>query len=531
MNLAAPRNLSRMLRLAAIGGAGILTLTMLIMVWQLATRFDAEARVNAQRQVSMGIAALEAGNEVTTSDYANWTDAWLALSRGDLDWLEENIGAGAYEGGAMDAVLLVGGPLPSPLGWTHAAQAAAFAQGREALAEQAQQLLARTGHSPGDPPISAWVLTGDALWLVTTSWVLPHDGRVIAGESPALLVVLKRMDQGDADALSEMLLIDGLRLSLAEPATGDSTVLSGLDGPVGFLSWQPPRPGRATLAGLALPMALGLSLTLAAVGLGVFAASRLAERLEHALRLSEAADRAKAELIATLSHELRTPMNGIVGMLDVLTTTELTREQSECVRIALEAAETQVQMIERLLRFGQIEAGGAVLSAAPFQPAALLQEVVALSRPAAEAKGLSLSLTTQGPTDRPLLGDRLAIRQIAVNLIGNAVKFTDAGAVHVRLSVVPGRGVCRLQLAVQDTGPGIAPADRERIFASFVQTGSATGRRHGGVGLGLAISRGLAQAMGGVLSLAADGKPGTTFVFTVPLDVAETDSARVVSAA
>lgn len=518
MNLAAPRNLSRLLCLAAIGGAAVVTLGLMAMLWHLADRFDAAARVKAQRLVGMGVAALRARNEVTVSDHANWTEAWAAVAAGDIAWLEENIGAHAREGGAMDAVLLAGGPLPAPLGWTHAAQRPAF-DDRAALAAVAMDLARRAPYRTGDPPVSTWVRSGDALWLMSVAWVIPRDGRALDAP-PALMAGLRRIDAEAVDRLGETLLIDGMTLASAPPDGRDSLALTGPDGPVAHLAWPPPQPGRATLAGLALPLALALGLMLAAVGFGIFAVSRLAERLERALVTSQAADRAKAEFIAMLSHELRTPMNGIVGMLDVLAGTELTDAQAECVRIAIESAETQVQLIDRLLRFGQIEAGGAVLSAAPFQPAELLHQVLVLSRPRAAAKGLSLTLTTQGPTDRMLVGDRLAIRQIAVNLIDNAIKFTEAGAVRVHLAVTPGLAVHRLQLRVQDSGPGIAPADRERIFASFVQAESATTRRHGGVGLGLAISRRLAQAMGGALSLAEGGGPGTTFIFTVPLDTA-----------
>ncbi len=521
--LAAPRNLSHLLRLGAIGMASLLTITLLTVSWQLADRFDAAARANARHQVTMGVASLRSRNEVVVRDYAFWTDAWEGVARADLDWLDLNIGAGAEVTGTMDAIVLTGGGLPGVLGWAGPELEGLARAAYPSMARIAEDLVQTLDHRPGDPSVSTFARINGRLWLLSVHWVVPQGLERIDGPL-ALMISALKFDARIAGELGEMFLVDGLEVLSEAPAGPDHVALLGSDGPLAWLAWPPPRPGLAALQGFAVPLAAVLTLTGVGVGFAMVAASRLAGRLERALVTSQAADRTKAEFIATLSHELRTPMNGIVGMLDLLASTELAPDQAEFVKVAFDSAEAQLALIDRLLRFGQIEAGQAVLSVAPFSPQALLAEVAALARPSAEARGLALRMSEHGPTDTQLLGDRMAIRQIVLNLVGNAVKFTEQGEVVLRLTVAPGLGVHRLRMAVSDTGPGVAPADRARIFDSFAQGDSAPDRRHAGVGLGLAISRRLAEAMGGTLTLAAAGPPGATFVFEVALDTVRTET-------
>jgi signal transduction histidine kinase len=543
--LSAPRTLSRLLRLAALGVAVLLSAALLAVVWTLASRFDAQAQASTRQIVASGVQEIRDANKLVVRDYARWTEAHRAVLERDLDWLAANVGIGAASDGAMDAVLVIAEGLPPALGWANPDAAPMRPEDFATLAEAAVSLAADRALQPYGRPTGGFLPVGDRVFLVAVDWIVPQAAVDGEHDPPAgLLVAAQLIGSDDFATLGERLMVPGLRLRDGPKPEHDSLALEGPVGAVAHVSWPRPQPGRAALVSLAVPLALVLVVTAAALGFGALAASRLAERLERALVTSQAADRTKAEFIATLSHELRTPMNGIVGMLDLLAGTELAPEQAEFVGIALESAETQVALIDRLLQFGQIEAGHVTLSAAPFVPDTLIREVVALSRPAADAKGLALQMSGSGPIDQPLLGDRLAIRQIAVNLIGNAVKFTPSGQVSVHLAVTAGLGVCRLRLLVSDSGPGIAPDDRARIFESFVQLDSSSRRTQGGVGLGLAISQRLARAMGGSLTVAdnrpahlppvrqatgragtaedgAAGRPsGATFVFEVALDPA-----------
>jgi signal transduction histidine kinase len=497
-------------------------------------RFDADARLNTQAMVAGGVQAQRAANKTVTRDYATWSEAYAAVQDVDLAWLEANIGTGASINATMDAVVVSGGPLPGVLGWSAAGIGPLSQADHDALARAAMMLVAQRGHLPGQGPVSSFVQTGDHVWLVSSAWIVPTEdaGEAEARHEPAphslaLLTVAMAVNDGFVARMGELFQIDGLETARAPTARGDSFALMGVDGPVGYLVWPLPRPGRAALANFAVPIALAISLSVAALALGLVAIRRMAERLERALEASREADRTKAEFIASLSHELRTPMNGIVGMLELLQATDLTAEQVEFVTIALASAETQVEMIDHLLAFGQIDSGRLQLSLSPISPAALIGEVVELARPAARAKGLDLTLTTGPQTRAPVMGDRLALRQIAVNLIGNAIKFTTSGGVRVQLAVLDEPGGRRLRLSIDDSGPGIPPADRARIFETFVQGDSSATRAAGGVGLGLAISTRLADLMGGTLRLQDKPTPGACFVFDVllalPASLAEPD--------
>jgi len=519
---AAARNLSHLLRLVAIVGASAVTLTMLAVTWQLADRFDAEARVNTVRMVEGGVQALRNANKLVARDYAYWTDAYLAVARNDLDWLDSNIGAGAYATGSMDVVVVAGGALAGPLGWTADGIDDLDPDALAAFATLAQDLVAAQDHPVNATPVGTLAEIDGRLWMISTDWIQPQtEGAGVEGPL-ALLVSALLIDQDDADELGRLFLIDRITFDRVAGADRDHVLLSGTDGPLARFHWPSPRPGRATLLAFAPPLALAVLVAVIAVVMGFAAISRLAARLERALVAAEAADRTKAEFIAGLSHELRTPMNGILGMLELLQTGPLDRDQTEYVRIALASAETQVEMIDHLLAFGRIESGNMQLSSAPFLPAETLSEVVALAGPTARGKGVALNLATNGPQGLPVHGDRLAFRQIAVNLIGNAIKFTAEGRVEVSLSILPGLDGTRLRLAVADTGPGIPASEQDRIFESFVQADGSAARRAGGVGLGLAISRRLAVQMGG--SLTVDSTPGQGSVFLLDLCLDSSDA-------
>ena len=234
-----------------------------------------------------------------------------------------------------------------------------------------------------------------------------------------------------------------------------------------------------------------------------------------------AADRAKTEFLTTISHELRTPMNGIMGVAQLLQTTALDQDQAELVAMLLHSAEGQTALIEELLAFGEVEAGALRLREEPMDLAELVREATGMARVAASAKGLELHV--EAPEDAPaLLGDAGRLRQVIVNLAGNAVKFTEAGHVRVGAELEPefGGGV-RLRVAVSDTGPGIVPDQHARIFERFTQVDGSTSRAKGGTGLGLAISRAIASEMGGDIALRSTPGEGSTFTLDVPVRLAE----------
>ena len=228
---------------------------------------------------------------------------------------------------------------------------------------------------------------------------------------------------------------------------------------------------------------------------------------------AEAANEAKSRFLATVSHEFRTPLNGILGMADLLTDTGPDAEQATYVAALRTSGEALLALVDDILDFAKVEAGKLELVEEPFDPAQLVETVAELMAPRAQAKGIELAAHIAPNFPARLVGDRDRLRQVLLNLVGNAVKFTEAGGVGLSMACTDDR----LEIAVADTGPGI-PADRlDTIFGEFEQLDPGIDARQTGTGLGLAIVRRLARLMGGEVRAESRLGEGATFRVTLPL--------------
>ncbi len=227
---------------------------------------------------------------------------------------------------------------------------------------------------------------------------------------------------------------------------------------------------------------------------------------------AEAANQAKSRFLATVSHEIRTPLNGVLGLAQLLAMTRLNAEQSSYVAAIEASSRTLAQLIDDILDFSKIEAGRIELRMERFAVAPLVEGVVELLAPRAFAKGLEIVSYIAPGTPDEIEGDPARLRQVLVNLVGNAVNFTETGGVRVRLAALD--GILRFEIA--DTGPGVPEAAREFIFEEFAQADTSATRRRNGTGLGLAIARRLVTQMGGFLILETGSAVGATFAFTLP---------------
>lgn len=251
----------------------------------------------------------------------------------------------------------------------------------------------------------------------------------------------------------------------------------------------------------------------------------LLNELAHASEVAERSNRAKTEFLANISHELRTPMNGIIGMGDLLALEALTPEQQELLLHQRESADRLMVLINHLIKLSALEAGHVRIKHAPFAVSGMLEGLLSGHQKAAAEKHLSLSLHTDPALSGILLGDPDRLRQIFDHLVGNAIKFTEQGGINIVAKLVERQdNAVTIGFSVVDSGPGMSPDELEIINGLLVQGDGSTIRKHGGIGVGLPIARKLVELMGGELVVNSEFGKGCTFRFSLPFDLPQPEA-------
>lgn len=266
-----------------------------------------------------------------------------------------------------------------------------------------------------------------------------------------------------------------------------------------------------------------------AITIGIHCArSRALIQMEELRLAAERASQAKTDLLANVSHEVRTPMNGVLGLSALLLDTDLDEKQKKMIAAVRESADALVGIVDEILDFSQLQKGQVELDTAPFDMRVLIDGVVELMQPRADAKGIRLESETPGMTSQRFLGDSGRIRQVLLNLVNNAIKFTDSGSVQVRGEVVDRAEKARIRLSVRDTGVGIPEHLLDGIFTRYRRSNSGSNRSTAGNGLGLSISKQLVELMDGELGVSSTVDEGTCFWAEFDLGFGQDTTLRVI---
>ena len=516
-----------------IGGA----IALLGFAWQAVNHQEAvRETVVVRRMLERALGRVQ--NETASSTAFDET---YKRTRGafDLDWLDKNLADYLRISFGHDLTLVLDGQ--GRLGYAShdgtradpASQAAlARAVGPLVRRVQTLEMRRRLGIDPPGPPVignvawtSAVVQAEGGVYLLGVSTIAPSNG-VARGPRPAAVVVSgQRVDQAFLGNLDADAAVRGARLL---PDSSDGLGVVTLPGSRAAVAWQVGRPGAEVLGAASLPIALAaalLGLTLAGLGYGIRQLLGRIEAHDTALQASladlvvardeaQAASLAKSQFVANISHEIRTPLNGVLGMAQVLERDAQSEAQRERARTIVRSGNALLSVLNDVLDMAKVEAGKLEITAAAFDLAELVGGACESFRDTAAAKGVALDWRVEAAAAGAWMGDAARIRQILLNLVSNAVKFTPAGAVQV-VADLAGRAV---RIAVTDQAGGIAADKLPHLFEKFSQLDGSATRRFGGTGLGLAISRELAGLMGGDILVDSEEGRGSTFTLFLPLE-------------
>jgi signal transduction histidine kinase/CheY-like chemotaxis protein len=509
---------------------------------------DSKTRSTEEALVKTGFLIHQTELAESINSVTFWDQAVSKLdNRFDREWTDANIGTYLLDDAKFDLVEVLdreGRPLFAKSHGSEVKDSSA-----ELLLASAAPLVAAVRHKeiargriPARLPSNALIaspinassinLIGGKPYFTVATLVQPDFGSALPKcDSAPIVVAAKAIDANFLAILAQRYGLKDPRIGpVGRPGQPDQASFDVSDSsgkPILSLYWSPHRPGGELLRQTWIEGVAALVLLLTVLFLSAWATRRayknltaaykdLAEsesRLRQALVASEEANHAKSEFLAVMSHEIRTPLNGVLGMVDVMKRGALPKEQRDRLEVIGQSGETLLVILNDVLDISKIAAGKLELEETDFDLELLARGVQEMFEPLAHKKGLEFTLALDAEARGIYRGDPVRIRQILLNLMSNAVKFTSDGSVRVDVGLIDDR----VSVSVADTGMGIAPGLIERIFDKFVQGDSSTTRRFGGTGLGLSICKALCEAMGGVITVQSEVGRGSCFTVNFPL--------------
>ncbi len=504
-------------------------------VWILFASADRLDRAAYEGERRLALSGVENGVQrlsKAVADYAFWDEMYDQFHvHFDPQWAKENLGPYVVDAFSADIVLVADAKGRPVYQYSRADNDAFRVQDsdRPQIGRAAARALATWKPGEISSVAGTLVLNGKRYMAAAGPIAVSGEERLKTAAQPAFaLFYLEALDGNWLDALSKTFHLRDLKV--VDATVGATPLPAMLPGTsVAALVWTPANLGREFLHEV-LPLSLlALCASTIVFLVATLAWIRIARNLDRAVGLSEAASAAKSEFLALMSHEIRTPMNGVLGMTNVLLEGKPDEEQRRGLLTIRESGESLMRIINDVLDFSKLDAGRMDIEVAPFDLHQTLRYAAEICAPRAKIKGVALDIEIGSHVPAFVHGDAGRIRQIVLNLLTNAVKFTREGRVLLTVEAAADTGeLAVVRVAVSDTGIGIAPDRLPHLFQRFEQADASISRRFGGTGLGLAISKKLVEHMGGKIGAESAPGQGSTFWFELPLKCATAAEASAV---